>query len=63
MITVIENRCVGCSLCVPVCPEEAISCFGKAEVIDNCTECLLCLEYCPVGALEENGAKEEERDD
>jgi Fe-S-cluster-containing hydrogenase component 2 len=35
MIIVIENRCVGCSLCVPVCPEEAISCFGKAEVIDN----------------------------
>jgi Na+-translocating ferredoxin:NAD+ oxidoreductase RNF subunit RnfB len=26
MITIIEECCVGCALCVPFCPEEAISC-------------------------------------
>jgi ferredoxin len=52
MIAVIEERCVGCSLCVPVCPVEAISCYGRAVVNEACTECLACIEYCPVGALE-----------
>lgn len=52
MIRVIEDLCVGCSLCVPFCPEEALSCYGAAEVSEACTECLTCLEYCPVGALE-----------
>jgi len=39
-------------MCVPFCPEEALSCCGKAGVSEACTECLTCLEYCPVGALE-----------
>jgi len=52
MIRVIEDLCVGCSMCVPFCPEEALSCCGKAGVSEACTECLTCLEYCPVGALE-----------
>ncbi|NQU63666.1 MAG: 4Fe-4S binding protein [SAR324 cluster bacterium] len=25
MISIIEDRCVGCSLCVPICFEEALS--------------------------------------
>ncbi len=59
MITVFKKRCVGCSLCVPICPEESISCYGKAEVSDTCTECLSCLEFCPVAAPNEAGGKEE----
>ena len=54
MISLDENLCVGCSLCVPYCPEDAISCYGMAEVNENCIDCLVCLEYCPVGALKEN---------
>jgi NAD-dependent dihydropyrimidine dehydrogenase PreA subunit len=53
MITILEEYCVGCALCVPFCPEEAISCYGRVEISECCTECLSCLEYCPVGALKE----------
>ena len=51
MVTVVEECCVGCALCIPICPEEAISCYGRAQVSETCTECLACLEFCPVGAL------------
>ncbi len=40
-------------MCVTVCPEDALSCFGLAEVHDNCNGCLTCIEYCPSGALTE----------
>ena len=53
MISILEECCVGCALCVPFCPEEAISCYGRVDVSDSCTECLTCLEFCPVGALKE----------
>jgi NAD-dependent dihydropyrimidine dehydrogenase PreA subunit len=54
MILVDENACVGCAMCVPACPDEAISCCGKASIGENCTECLTCLEFCPVCALGED---------
>jgi NAD-dependent dihydropyrimidine dehydrogenase PreA subunit len=53
MISVDENLCVGCAMCVPYCPEDAISCYGLAEVNEDCIDCLTCLEYCPVDALKE----------
>jgi NAD-dependent dihydropyrimidine dehydrogenase PreA subunit len=53
MIAILEECCVGCALCVPFCPEEAISCYGRVAVSETCTECLSCLEFCPVGALKE----------
>lgn len=53
MISVDQNLCVGCALCVPYCPEDAISCYGQARINDNCIDCLACLEYCPVEALKE----------
>ena len=54
MIVVNKDLCVGCALCVPMCPEEAISCLGVVSIGENCIECLACLEYCPVSALGEN---------
>ena len=53
MITIDDEQCVGCSLCVPYCPEEALSCYGRVEVSEDCTDCLICIDYCPVDALKD----------
>lgn len=53
MITVNEEKCVGCSLCLPVCPQEAIEVWVTAKVKgEACTECGDCVGYCPTDALE-----------
>jgi len=59
MIVVDENLCTGCSLCVPECPEEALSCFGWAKVTSNCVSCLACVDFCPSGALSEMPVSED----
>ena len=48
-----EDKCVGCGLCVDVCPVEAITLEGdKAKVDeDKCTECGQCVEECPNEAI------------
>ena len=53
MISVIKENCVGCGICVAICPEDALKVWGMAEVItDRCTQCLTCIDYCPTEALE-----------
>ncbi len=52
MIAVDQSICTGCALCIPECPENALSCWGVAVVQDDiCTECMECVQYCPVMAL------------
>ncbi|MCK4563200.1 MAG: 4Fe-4S binding protein [Verrucomicrobia bacterium] len=48
-----REECTGCSACVDVCPEEAITMDGDIAVIDaaKCTECGLCVDACPVEAI------------
>ena len=48
-----EDKCVGCGLCVDVCPVEAITLEDdKANVDeDKCTECGQCVEECPNEAI------------
>jgi len=48
-----EDKCVGCGLCVDVCPVEAITLEDdKAKVDENkCTECGQCVEECPNEAI------------
>jgi len=56
-VRVIEEKCIGCSICKNNCPFDAIKMDNnKAVIMDNCTSCGACVEVCPVKAIE----KEEE---
>ena len=49
-----ENWCIGCTLCLPVCPTDAIVGSNKTmhTVIERyCTGCALCLPVCPVDCI------------
>jgi len=53
-IKVINEKCVGCTLCVKACPFSAISMQEKKAVIDldKCTLCGACVEACKFNAIE-----------
>lgn len=49
-----ESRCIGCTLCIPACPVDAI--LGSAKrmhsvIASHCTGCDLCLPPCPVDCI------------
>ena len=49
-----ESRCIGCALCLPACPVDAIS--GAAGLMHtviarHCTGCELCVPACPVDCI------------
>lgn len=48
-----RNICKGCSVCVKVCPAEALSMQDKRPVFDynQCIRCYCCQEMCPEGAI------------
>jgi electron transport complex protein RnfB len=50
-----ESWCIGCTLCLPVCPTDAIYGSNKhmhAVIEEHCTGCGLCLPVCPVDCIE-----------
>lgn len=52
-IRVITEQCVGCGLCVNVCPYDAVHLVDEKAVInENCTLCGACVEACPYDAIE-----------
>jgi electron transport complex protein RnfB len=49
-----EAWCIGCTLCLPVCPTDAI--FGSNKLMHSviqkhCTGCELCIPVCPVDCI------------
>jgi ferredoxin len=48
------SRCVGCAMCVAVCPHGVLAVAdGKARAVDRdgCMECGACATNCPVDAV------------
>ncbi len=60
-ITIIEDRCKGCELCVIYCPTDALEMSEKTNLngyyipkikdIDKCKGCQLCFKLCPDFAI------------
>jgi electron transfer flavoprotein alpha subunit len=52
LLKVDKNKCIGCSICVQVCPFNAAKLVDKkAEMNENCTLCGACEKACPVQAI------------
>jgi ferredoxin len=54
LITIDENLCTGCGLCIPNCPEGALQIIdGKARLLSDlfCDGLGACIGHCPEGAI------------
>ncbi|MBU1045434.1 MAG: electron transfer flavoprotein subunit alpha [Candidatus Omnitrophica bacterium] len=51
-IEIIEQKCVGCGMCVRACPFAAIDMVNNIAIInDNCTVCGACVDSCKFDAI------------
>ena len=52
-IVCLEERCVGCGICVEICPGGALEMVGDRPRFqgERCIQCFCCVELCPQGAL------------
>jgi NADH:ubiquinone oxidoreductase subunit F (NADH-binding)/Pyruvate/2-oxoacid:ferredoxin oxidoreductase delta subunit len=53
--SIINEKCIGCRLCVTVCPANAITFVAKREPVilnqNKCTKCGVCFEVCKLDAV------------
>ena len=51
-----EKKCIGCGICVKICPVDAISMKNGKAIIDQekCIHCGKCRPDCPVEAIRHN---------
>jgi len=53
MVSVNEELCIGCGVCVSFCPVDALEGWGIIKINrEKCIDCLDCVEVCPVDAME-----------
>ncbi len=51
-IKILQEDCVGCTLCVGACPFDAIDMIDNVAVMnENCTNCGACVDACNFGAI------------
>jgi NAD-dependent dihydropyrimidine dehydrogenase PreA subunit len=54
MIEISDEKCVGCGICVYLCPvDECLTGFNEIKVADTCIDCFKCVHGCPVNAITE----------
>jgi len=54
-IKIEAEKCIGCDICMSVCPHSVIELKARKAVVrdrDACMECGACMINCPVGAVE-----------
>lgn len=58
-VSVDTEKCLGCGLCVSICPVQAISLEDKKAIIDHkkCNACMQCANQCPVEAIRQISEK------
>ena len=63
-ITVIEEKCTGCRLCIKACPYDAIQIKDNLAVInlESCTLCSACVDTCKFEAIVIEKAEQETQD-
>jgi electron transport complex protein RnfB len=51
---IVDDLCIGCTLCIQACPVDAIAGAAKylhTVIVDDCTGCELCVAPCPVDCI------------
>lgn len=62
-VRIINDKCVGCKICVKSCPVGAIEMRDKkAVILDNCTACNACVESCKFKAIESDYVEAPKKD-